>query len=129
MYWVIQDLVREGVVDAPYIVQFVLGTMTGSYPTPWTVLNLLQELPPNCLFEIAGVGAYQLAMNTMSILLGGHVRVGMEDNLYYKRGQLLTSNAQAVERIVRLARELNREIATPIQAREMLGLAATPSQP
>ena len=56
MYRVIQDLQREGLVDAPYLVQFVLGTMTGSSPTPWTVMNLLQELPPNCLFEVAGVG-------------------------------------------------------------------------
>jgi 3-keto-5-aminohexanoate cleavage enzyme len=63
----------------------------------------------------------------MSILLGGHVRVGMEDNVYYRRGQLLKSNAEAVERIGRIARELNREIATPAQAREMLGLSQTPS--
>nr|MCW1967054.1 3-keto-5-aminohexanoate cleavage protein [Anaerolineae bacterium] len=78
MYWVIQDLQREGLIDAPYLVQFVLGTMTGSYPTPWNVLSLIQELPPNTLFEIAGVGPYQLAMNTMAIIMGGHVRVGLE---------------------------------------------------
>jgi 3-keto-5-aminohexanoate cleavage enzyme len=65
----------------------------------------------------------------MAILLGGHVRVGLEDNLYYRKGQLLRSNAEAVERIVRIARELNREIATPAQARELLALAPSPSQP
>jgi 3-keto-5-aminohexanoate cleavage enzyme len=65
----------------------------------------------------------------MAILLGGHVRVGMEDNIYYRKGELLASNAQAVERIVRLARELNREVATPAQARAILGLSPTPSQP
>jgi 3-keto-5-aminohexanoate cleavage enzyme len=129
MYWVIQDLQREGLIDAPYWVQFVLGTMTGSYPTPWAILSLLQELPPNCLFEIAGIGPYQLAVNTFSILLGGHVRVGLEDNIYYKKGELLKSNAEAVERIVRIARDLNREIATPQQAREILSLSQTPSQP
>lgn len=125
MYWVIQDLQREGLIDAPYLVQFVLGTMTGSYPTPWNVLSLMQELPPNTLFEIAGVGPYQLAMNTMAIIMGGHVRVGLEDNIYYKKGQLFKSNAEAVERIVRIARDLNREIATPAQARAMLGLKSS----
>jgi 3-keto-5-aminohexanoate cleavage enzyme len=123
MYWVIQELQREGLIDAPYWVQFVLGTMTGSYPTPWNVLSLIQELPPNSMFEIAGVGPYQLAMNTMAIIMGGHVRVGLEDNIYYKKGQLLKSNAEAVERITHIARDLNREIATPTQARHMLGLS------
>jgi 3-keto-5-aminohexanoate cleavage enzyme len=65
----------------------------------------------------------------MAMILGAQmVRVGMEDNVYYKRGQLLKSNAEAVERVVRIARELNREIATPAQAREMLGLSTTPSR-
>jgi 3-keto-5-aminohexanoate cleavage enzyme len=129
MYWVIQDLQRENLISPPYLIQFVLGTMTGSFANPWTVMSLLQELPPNAMFEVIGTGAFQLPLNTLAILLGGHVRVGMEDNVYFKKGQLLTSNAQAVARIVRLARELNREIATPAQAREMLGLSATPSQP
>ena len=61
-------------------------------------------------------------------LCGRRVRVGMEDNVYYKRGQLLKDNLQAMERVVRIARDLNREIATPDQAREMMGLSQTPSQ-
>ena len=129
MYWVLRDLQAAGLLAAPPLVQFVLGTMTGSYPTPWTLLNLIQELPAGCLFEVAAVGAYQLPLTTMAILLGGHVRVGLEDNLYYRKGQLLRSNAEAVERIVRIAHELNREIATPAQARALLGLAPTPLQP
>ncbi len=129
MYWVIQDLQRENLIAPPYLIQFVLGTTTGSFANPWTIMSLLQELPPNALFEVIGTGAYQLPLNTLAIILGGHVRVGMEDNVYYKKGQLLASNAQAVERIVRVARELNREIATPAQAREMLGLSPIPSQP
>jgi 3-keto-5-aminohexanoate cleavage enzyme len=67
-------------------------------------------------------------MTTMGILLGGHVRVGLEDNVYARRGQLYKSNAEAVERIARIAQELNREIATPTQAREMLGLSQTPTR-
>jgi 3-keto-5-aminohexanoate cleavage enzyme len=127
MYWVVRDLQAAGLLADPPLVQFVLGTMTGSYPTPWTLLSLLQELPPGCLFEVAAIGPYQLPMTTMAIMLGGHVRVGLEDNLYARKGQLLASNAEAVERVVRIARELNREIATPAQARALLGLAPTPA--
>jgi 3-keto-5-aminohexanoate cleavage enzyme len=61
-------------------------------------------------------------MTTMSILMGGHVRVGLEDNIYYSRGRKLRGNGEAVERAVRIASELNREVATPAQARELLGL-------
>ena len=64
----------------------------------------------------------QLPLATMAILMGGHVRVGLEDNLYYKKGVLAESNAQLVERIVRLAKELGREVATPDEAREILGI-------
>jgi len=58
----------------------------------------------------------------MSMMLGGHVRVGMEDNLFYRRGELAKGNAQLVERAVRMAHEFNREVATPAQARDILGL-------
>ena len=75
----------------------------------------------------SGIGPFQLPLTTLAILMGGHVRVGMEDNVYYRRGEKLKSNAQAVERTVRIARELNREIATPAEARRMLGISGTPS--
>ncbi len=129
MYWVVRDLLDAGLIANPPLVQYVLGTMTGSYPTPWTLMSLLQELPAGCLFEVAAVGPYQLPLTTMAILLGGHVRVGMEDNLYLRKGQRLQSNAEAVERVVRIANELNRPIATPTQARELLGISAVPVQP
>jgi 3-keto-5-aminohexanoate cleavage enzyme len=76
----------------------------------------------------SGIGPFQLSMTTFATLLGGHVRVGLEDNLYYRRGEKLASNAQAVARTVRIAHELNREIATPEQTREMLGISKTPSK-
>ena len=66
-------------------------------------------------------------MTTLATIMGGHVRVGLEDNIYYKRGQKAVSNRELVERAVRIAHELNREVATPAQAREMLGLSPTPS--
>ncbi len=126
-YWVMQDLMMEGLIEPPYDVQYVMGFQTSSFPTPANLLGLVNELPPESIFFTIGVGPFQLPMTTMSIMLGGHVRVGMEDNLYYRRGQKLKSNAELVERTVRIANELNREVATPAQAREMLGISQTPS--
>jgi len=65
-------------------------------------------------------------MNVMGIIMGGHVRVGMEDNIYYKKGEKVKSNAQVVARVKRIAEEMNREVATVAQAREMLGLPLKP---
>ena len=67
-------------------------------------------------------------MTTLAIILGLHVRVGLEDNVYYSRGNLAKSNAQLVERTVRIAKELNRPIATPAEAREILGMSKTPKK-
>lgn len=121
-YWVMQDLIREGNIDPPYMVQFVLGFQTSSYPTPGNVFALLNELPPKSIFSIIGVGPYQLPMNALSIMLGGHVRVGMEDNIYFRKAEKVKSNAQVVARVKRIAEEMNREIATIAEAREILGL-------
>lgn len=127
MYWVVQDLIMEGLIDPPYDIQYVMGFQTSSFPTPANLLSLINELPPQSIFFAIGVGHYQLPMNVMAIMLGGHVRVGMEDNLYYSRGRKLENNAELVARIARIAREMNREVATPAQAREMLGISQTPS--
>jgi len=127
MYWVVQDLIMEGLIEPPYDIQYVMGFQTSSFPTPANLLSLINELPPQSIFFAIGVGHYQLPMNVMAVMLGGHVRVGMEDNLYYRRGQKLENNAQLVARIARIANEMNREVATPAQAREMLGISQTPS--
>ncbi|MBU1345088.1 MAG: 3-keto-5-aminohexanoate cleavage protein [Proteobacteria bacterium] len=126
-YWVVRDLISQGVIEPPFHIQYVLGYVTSIFPTPANLISLVNELPPQTDFSVAGLGPYQLPMSAMSIIMGGHVRVGMEDNVYYKKGRLLKHNAEAVERIVRLSTELNREIATPVQARKMLGFAQTPS--
>jgi 3-keto-5-aminohexanoate cleavage enzyme len=125
-YWVLQDLIANGNVDAPYIVQFVMGFQTSSFATPANVLSLINELPPNSMFALIGVGQFQIPMNVLGIMLGGHVRVGLEDNLYYRKGEKIKSNAQVVTRIKRIAEEMNREIASVAQAREMLGLPPKP---
>lgn len=121
-FWVVNNLIEKGLVSSPYLVQLVLGSISAVYATPWNMLALVNELPEGSLLFVAGLGPYQLSMIMMSIILGGHVRVGMEDNVYYKKGRLLQSNAEAVERTVRLAADMNREVATPLQARKMLGL-------
>lgn len=104
-----------------------MGVQTCIYPTLWNVLTMLSELPADSLFALAATGKVQWPLITMSILLGGNVRVGLEDNLYLRRGQKLKGNGEAIEKVVRLANELGREIATPVEARAMLGLSATPS--
>jgi 3-keto-5-aminohexanoate cleavage enzyme len=100
-----------------------MGYQTSSYPTVKSVLDMLSDLPAGSLWLCSGIGAFQLPLTTLATLMGGHVRVGLEDNVYYRRGEKAKSNKQFVERAVRLAHELNREVATPSQAREMLGLS------
>lgn len=125
--WVILDLIKGGKLEKPYWVQTVMGYQTSSWPTVDNVWHLLRELPEDCLWLCSGIGPFQLPLTTLAILMGGHVRVGLEDNVYFKRGEKARSNAQLVERAVRIAHELNREVATPRQARQMLGLSETPS--
>ena len=125
--WVMHDLIRQGLLEKPYWIQTVMGYQTSSYPTVEHVVALLRDFPDDALWLCSGIGPHQLPMTTLAILLGGHVRVGLEDNVYYRRGELAKSNAQLVERTVRICHELNREVATPAQARQMLGLSATPT--
>jgi len=127
--WSVFDLIEQGLVEAPYLVQFVMGYGMSPWATPRNLVNFIEQLPPGCVVEVSGVGPFQLPMTSLAIILGAQmVRVGMEDNVYYRRGQLLQNNAEAVERMVRIARELGREVATPAQAREMLGLSPSPRQ-
>jgi 3-keto-5-aminohexanoate cleavage enzyme len=87
---------------------------------------LVRELPQNSVFGVAGIGKFQWHVIATGMILGGNVRVGLEDNIYLKKGVKLANNAAAVEKAVRIARELNREVATPAQAREILGLDLKP---
>jgi 3-keto-5-aminohexanoate cleavage enzyme len=126
--WVIRDLIDKGLVKPPYLIQTVMGSQTASYPTPENVLQLLKELPSDTVWLCSGIGPFQLPMTTLAALMGGHIRVGLEDNLYYRRGQKFRNNAEAVERAVRIAHELNREVASPAEARRLLGLPTQPSK-
>jgi 3-keto-5-aminohexanoate cleavage enzyme len=85
-------------------------------------MHLVDLLPPDSIFSVLGIGGVEFDATTQSILLGGNVRVGFEDNIYIEKGKLAKSNAESVAKIVRIARELGREIASPAEAREMLGI-------
>ena len=106
----------------PVYATLIFGPGTLTRPRPRNLLNAVDDLPDGALFNTLGFGPHQLPLTTMGILLGGHVRVGLEDNVYYRRGELATSNAQLVHRTVEIAESLEREVATPAQAREILGL-------
>jgi len=120
-------LVNTGVISPPMHMQFVMGVLGGIRGTPEDLTYLLTRA--NALFggknftwSVIGVGAAEINLSTMAIHMGGHVRVGLEDNIYIKRGQLAQSNAELVEKIVDLAGVLDREVAARDDARRMLGL-------
>ena len=116
-------LLEEDIIEEPPYVNLIFGGGTTSPPHPRNLLNLVDQLPEGSPFNVLGFGTHQLPLTTMAILLGGHVRVGLEDNVYYRRGEPAESNAQLVERIVRVAEELGRPVASAEQAREILGVA------
>jgi 3-keto-5-aminohexanoate cleavage enzyme len=126
--WVVDYLIEQDLLDRPYWMQTVMGYQTGSFPTVENTLHMLKEFPCEALWLCSAIGPFQLPLTTLATLMGGHVRVGLEDNVYYARGRKAKSNAELVQRAVRIAHELNREVATPAQARAMIGVEAQASQ-
>lgn len=112
----------EGKLEDPLHFQFVLGTPWGAPATAKSLLCLYEYLPPDATWSVIGIGKGHLPMSMIALAMGGHIRVGMEDNIYYHPGVLATSNAQLVDRIVRIAGEYGREVASPAEARRILGL-------
>lgn len=124
----LQDMTRligAGYDQKPHYVNIVLNAhhgFQGALPyTPKILQMMVEALPENCIFNVSAIGPAQLPATTHALILGGHVRVGLEDNIYFARGELAT-NEQLVERTVRIIRELGHEPATPSEAREMLAL-------
>lgn len=115
-------LVKKGLLQEPLHVDFVLGVPGACPGTPEDLMYMVNQLPKGWTWTVAGIGRSELPLAVMAIILGGHVRVGFEDNVYYAKGQLAKSNAELVERIVRIAKEMGREVATPDEARAILGL-------
>jgi 3-keto-5-aminohexanoate cleavage enzyme len=114
-------LVKERLLLFPQHVDFVLGVPGGLEATVQNLCDLVDDLPEGCTWSVAGIGKRQLPMAMAAIAMGGHVRVGLEDNLFYSRGRL-ARNEELVARVARLAAEAGRTIATPDRARKVLGL-------
>jgi 3-keto-5-aminohexanoate cleavage enzyme len=126
---ILQDvttLIGEGLDEAPHFINLVMNVhrnFQNAMPfSPRYLQQMVDTLPKNSIFCVSGIGVSQLEANVAALLLGGHARVGLEDNLYYRHGELAT-NLQLTERIVRIMRELDLEPATPAEAREIMGLA------
>ncbi|MEO6301244.1 MAG: 3-keto-5-aminohexanoate cleavage protein [Paracoccaceae bacterium] len=122
----LKHFVDRGLVKAPLFIQFVFGVLGGMPPEPDT-LTLLKRTADRLFgdsyqFSVLAAGRAQIAMATMSAAMGGHVRVGLEDNLYIGKGQLAKSNAEQVTLIRGIVERLGREVATPDEARSILGL-------
>lgn len=120
-------LIEKGVLIKPYYVSFVLnmhrvGSGLMRY-SPKHLMHMVDLLPRDAMFTVLGVGfPFEFEATTLSILLGGNARVGFEDNIYINKGKLAKSNAELIAKIVRIARELGREIASSDEARKVLGI-------
>jgi 3-keto-5-aminohexanoate cleavage enzyme len=114
-------LCEEGKIDAPMHFQFCLGTPWGAPATVKSFLHLYEHMPADSTWSIFGVGRGFLPMAMMGLIMGGHIRVGMEDNIYVNPGVLAKTNAELVERVTVICRAYGREVATPAEARKILG--------
>jgi len=118
-------MIQEGHLERPVYLQFVMGILGG---IPATIENLMflyksaQEAIGDFLWSVCAAGRHQMKMCATSLLMGGNVRVGLEDSLYVEKGRLAKSNAEQVDKIVRIAREFDIEPATPNEVRQILGL-------
>jgi 3-keto-5-aminohexanoate cleavage enzyme len=113
---------ERGLLKPPLHFQFVLGVLGGMPATAKSLLHLSEIIPQDSTWSVIGIGPGQLPMAMIAMGMGGHVRVGLEDNTYYSKGVLAKNNAQLVERVVRIAKEFGREIATPQESKKILNL-------
>jgi uncharacterized protein (DUF849 family) len=120
------DLIAEGTLPSPSLFQLVLGVKYGANASSATLAYLKSLLPPDSLWASFGIGRWEYPILVQAWLLGGHVRVGLEDNIYLKKGVLAPDNAALVSKAVNILTELEAKIATPAQAREILGLKKLP---
>ncbi len=121
------NLAERGWIAPPYLFTFVVGQVGALPASPKNLLFLSETVPPASLWCVAGHGEHDggkgcLQMSVLAMAMGGHARAGFEDNVYYTPGEVATSNAQLIARLVRIAREIGREVATPDEARAMLSL-------
>ena len=115
-------LEKKGYIQKPMHFDFVMGVNGGIGGSLRDFVFLRGSIPSDATYTVAGLGRYEMPLAAAAIIDGGHVRVGFEDNVYVSKGALAKSNGELVQKVVRLARELGREIATPAEAREILNL-------
>ena len=112
-----------GVIKAPLYFDFVLGVLGQIPATVENLIHMYHSIPKGTPWSVCAVGLSEWPMITQAMLLGGNVRVGFEDNIYLSKGVLAKSNAEMVEKACRISRELDRDIASPAEARKLLGLS------
>jgi uncharacterized protein (DUF849 family) len=117
----VKDLIAEGLIDDPVLIQLCMGIRYGAPDDPGTLLNLVNLLPPGAVFSAFAIGRLQLPYVAMAVLAGGNVRVGLEDNLYLGPGEKAT-NGQLVERAQTILRAMNVRVLGPAEVRDRLGL-------
>jgi len=115
-------LQKKGFIKSPMHFNFVLGVNGGISASPRDLVFMAGSIPSESTFTVSGIGRNEFPMAAMAIIMGGHVRVGYEDNVYLSKGILAKSNGELVSKVVRLASELGREIANPNETRKILGL-------
>ena len=122
-------LIGKGVLQPPFYFNILLGNLAGAQAAPAQLAAILAELPDDSIWCLAGIGRQQLTANTLGLLFGDGVRVGLEDNIWYDDARTrLATNAELVERVARAAALLERPLATPAEVRARLGIAPLPSQ-
>ncbi|MCP4328218.1 MAG: 3-keto-5-aminohexanoate cleavage protein [Alphaproteobacteria bacterium] len=122
--WFVNQMVSEGLVDAPPMIQLCLGIPYGAPADTTTMKSMVDNLPTDCVWSGFGIGRMQMPMVAQAALLGGNVRVGLEDNLYLERG-VFASNGQLVEKAQAILERMGANVLTPDQARQKLGLRKT----
>ena len=117
-----KQLIAEGLVDEPAMLQLCMGIPYGAPDDPGTLLALVNQLPPGCIFSAFAIGRMQLPYVALAAIVGGNVRVGLEDNIWLERGVTAT-NGQLVERAVRILEAMNVRVLGPAETREKLALS------
>ncbi|MFZ5649098.1 MAG: 3-keto-5-aminohexanoate cleavage protein [Bacillota bacterium] len=115
-------LVKKGLLAETLHFNFVLGVPGGMPATAKNLLLLVESIPAGSTWTVSGIGRHQLAMNVLGMAIGGHVRTGLEDNIFYDRGVPARGSWQLVERLARIAGEMGRPAAVPDEARQILGI-------
>jgi uncharacterized protein (DUF849 family) len=118
-----KHFLEQGILKGPLMLQIVLGVRYGAVANSDTLHYFVSQLPKDCVWAAFGVGKHEFPMLAQSWLLGGHVRVGMEDNLHIRKGELCRDNAQLVAKAAAIIDQLGGEIASPEEARDILGLS------